>query len=138
MNYRVISLTPDHFDSARKNSRPVTCKFVLLALRDESAFVYGPVSRFAYHAALVDRFCAERGIPASWERQPDLVTVLDKQVQVRGGGWLRFDWSAGRVEIYGSSKAYGTYDDSLLRQILGDNRRLHGLPVVLSKGTQAL
>jgi len=66
------------------------------------------------------------------------VVVVDDSVKVCGGGSLKLDWAANRVEISGHSKAYGSYDTPLLRQILGSDQSLEGLPVVITNQLRAL
>ena len=74
----------------------------------------GSVSEFGYHANLVDRFCSQQGTAAAWVRKPDLVEVLDPDVAVRGGGWMKLDPSTSSVEIYGGSTAYGRFDPEMV------------------------
>lgn len=85
-------------------------KFVLIKTIDAIYFVCGPVVEYEYHANLVDRFCDHHEIGSTWERKPDVVGILDPDIQVLGGGHIRLDSVAMTAKIYGRSTAYGPFN----------------------------
>jgi hypothetical protein len=97
--------------------RPGVYKFMLISEADSTHLVLGPVSEFAYHASLVDSFCARRGLASAWVKKPDLVEVYAAQVRLLGGGWMKVHSDGGGIDIYGRSTAYGRFKEDAVRDI---------------------
>ena len=100
------------------HDKPLVCKMMVIAVSETIHLVLGPVSEFGYHADLVDRFCSQRDIAAAWVRKPDIVEILQQDVQIRGGGWMKIDRSNSLIEIYGGSTAYGRFDKEMLKLLV--------------------
>ena len=121
MNYEVVK----YFDTEKKadetNGKPavnesmIFCKFMLIINDGTAYFVVGDLSEYPYHANLVDRFCNDRGIPAVWKRKPDVVEILNKETQLKGGGLIDIDEIKKVVKIYGYSTAYGPMNIEYLK-----------------------
>jgi len=105
-------------DAGEAHDKPLVCKMMIIAIAGTAHLVFGPVSEFGYHADLVDRFCSQRDIAAAWVRKPDIVEILQQDVQIRGGGWMKIDRSKSLIEIYGRSTAYGRFDKKLLKLLV--------------------
>ena len=109
------STTPDEGET---HDKPLVCKMIVIAVSGTIHLVFGPVNEFGYHANLVDRFCSQRDLAAAWVRKPDIVEVLEQDVQIRGGGWMKIDKSKSLIEIYGRSTAYGRFDKEQLKLLV--------------------
>ena len=66
------------------DGRPSDWKFVIIDTADTRYLVLGPVSKYRYHAGIVNRFCELRGVACHTVKKPALVEILDKAVTVRG------------------------------------------------------
>ena len=64
------------------------CKFLLIRHNGRVDLVCGPVKEYTYHAMLLDRYCRDNEIAASWVKQREYLEVYDSALEVRGGGWL--------------------------------------------------
>lgn len=105
-------------DVGEEHDKPLVCKMMVIAVSGTIHLVFGPVSEFGYHANLVDRFCSQRDIAAAWVRRPDIVEILEKDVKLHGGGWMKIDRSKSLIEIYGRSTAYGRFDKEQLKSLV--------------------
>lgn len=101
-------------ESPGEASGKLSCKFLLVWDERCLYLLFGPPSEFPYHAFLLDRFCTDHEIPASWVKQPDVVEVHASHIHVRGGGWMEIDFDARAVMLSGESRAYGDYDRAAL------------------------
>ena len=131
----VVDLTDNESGPSDSNApgNPVVCKFILIMVSGELCFVLGSYDQFAYHANLVDRFCAERGIESGWARKPDLVEVYQKDVRIGGGGWMKIERVGAAIEIYGGSTAYGRFDSEAVEMIV-ENHAYFAASEVLIRG----
>ncbi len=122
MLFTVVNLSQQAIPSSRSCGllKAARYKFVLISVGEEHCFVFGPVGEFAYHANLVDSFCSTRGIPSGWVREPERIEVYDRQVRIRGGGWMYVSADESAIRMYGQSTAYGRFDREIL-QLLKEN-----------------
>lgn len=111
----------------------VTCKFLILDRQGIYHLIVGPVQTYRYHANLLDRFCAERDIAASWAKKPDYVEVFDRSVVLHGGGWMELDGESRKARLYGASTAYGAYRVDLARRIIADHPHFARFHVTFSR-----
>ncbi|HVP07103.1 MAG TPA: hypothetical protein VMS71_04605 [Candidatus Acidoferrum sp.] len=98
-------------------------KFVLISEPDRLWLVMGPVSEFAYHANLVDRFCRDHQILCSWVRPRDMVEIHDKGIKMLGGGFVEMNAIKRKVRFSGSSKAYGSCPELELRRVVAHHAK---------------
>lgn len=78
--------------------------------------VFGPLSKYRYHAQLVHKCCVINDIGYSWVKKPDLIEVLDNEIEIKGGGMIKFDKNKQILEFGGHSTAYGKFDKVLLEE----------------------
>lgn len=98
----------------------VTCKFILVQHAALTIMVAGMLDMFPYHANLLAKFCDDRGIDSVWARRPDLLEVLDLDVEIAGGGYIKL--TDGKViDIFGSSTSYGRYDAGLVNRFVREH-----------------
>ncbi len=125
MDRKIISLISDQLldpasggDSDNSSDSKLHCKFVLITSSDCIYLVFGLLSRYKYHADLVDGFCRSKAISCSWVKQPDFVEINDPSMSVQGGGYLDID-RHHRVAIFdGISRAYGNFSTDALDKLL--------------------
>ena len=113
-NGRQVLFYESEGESSGQKAGKLSCKFVLLWDEQVLYLLFGPLAQFPYHAFLVDRFCTDHEIPASWVKQPDVVEVHAPHIHIRGGGWIEIDFDDKTVRLEGESRAYGEYDRSAL------------------------
>ena len=116
MEYQVCSC----FGESRQ-SLPVgdtACKFVLVQNQKTTWLVFGPISKYHYHAHLIEGLCNHLGLASVWVMKPDLVNILDKDVEIMGGGIMNFDMNENLIKFGGSSRAYGEYNRRELQNFL--------------------
>ena len=119
MTVEVVSLiNPDDLDRCA-GSEPLrlSCKFVVVKHDEILHLVIGCISEYPYHANLLDRFCAIRGIASSWIKKPDYVEIYDDSVEIRGGGHIVLDMEKETALFSGYSTAYGCYEPSDIRLV---------------------
>ena len=124
--------TQVHFYGGEEGLQPesedgrLTCKFVLVSDTASLHLVFGPVSRFPYHAGLLERFCGEREITCGWLQRPDLLEIYGDSYQVLGGGYIDLDLAQRTVSIGGQSKAYGACDHAAVGRIVDSHEYFSG------------
>lgn len=99
----------DYLGSLLAGEGSIRCKFIVVAHSGTLYFVFGPVSVYPYHANLLGRFCQERDIGYRWIKVPDVVKIQEPEYRILGGGHLEIDPTKRRVQLSGSSKAYGHF-----------------------------
>jgi hypothetical protein len=107
----------------------IVSKFLLIEHMNTLLMLIGEVDEFRYHAQLLDRFCSNRGIAASWVKRDEYLEVYDKSLRIRGGGWMEVTPEGQYARIYGSSSAYGQYETVTLRQIVDLHPFFEGIQV---------
>ena len=130
----VVSFVPEQeaHRGSRVETRTLICKFVLIRRADCLHFVVGPVADFRYHADLVERFCNHESIPATWVQRPDVMEVLDSEVQMKGGGVLEINYGNHTMELSGMSKAYGGFQAGDLADFVKTDPFFAGYRVTVS------
>lgn len=118
-NSAIISYLSDgaDFDDSSGPGRITVCKFVVINNAASSKLIFGPVSDFPYHAALVKRFCDERDIAAGWGKKPDLYMIYDLSYRVSGGGWMGYQPRQKFIRFFGQSTAYGRFEPNAVKQL---------------------
>ena len=104
-------------------------KFVQILNQNVYYFILGPLSKFPYHANLVDRFCTDRQIASGWVRRPDLVGIYDIQTSVRGGGQIMIDLVDRLIRMSGKSTAYGRYHPDELSVLVENSDFFNGFKI---------
>ena len=119
MEYQVCSFFGESSQSLPKED--TSCKFVLVKNQKTTWLVFGPIAKYRYHAHLVEGLCNHLGLATVWAKKPDLVNILDKDVEIMGGGILSFDVKKNLFKFGGISRAYGEYNRSELQNFLESN-----------------
>jgi hypothetical protein len=125
MNYDIHSLANDA-DFGSNVDPSARCKFVIIASPEKTVLVLGPLSRYTYHADIVEAHCATRGLKTTRVGKGDVVEILEPTVIISGGGYLTWSKEAQTLRLGGSSKAYGHCDLELLKTILEETQLFTG------------
>lgn len=130
MTVSIIDLT-DKDGTKPPDDQPERCKFVIAGNGDRLILVVGPVSRYEYHANLLEKLCDVERIACTWTKRPDQLQVAEVGWSVRGGGWLMIDVIKRRIELLGSSRAYGRYCDDDIRQLISKTGFFVGFETII-------
>jgi hypothetical protein len=117
---QVLFYNSDSVSFGKMNGE-LACKFLLVWDEQCLSLLFGPLSKFPYHAFLLDRFCSDNQIPSSWVKQPDVVEVHAPHIHIRGGGWMEIDFNSKTVRLEGQSRAYGDYDRTALVDLVDNH-----------------
>jgi hypothetical protein len=92
-------------------------KFVqLLNNSGEEYLVFSPKEVSRYHADIVGRFCAERGIPGVHNATHKRFDIHDPEWAVIGGGKFAIDRLKKHLRLYDDSMAYGKFNGKGLKE----------------------
>lgn len=124
MKLTTIDLLKDTkvFKHSTELETKLECKFVILSSPIEHFLIYGPLHQYNYHAQLVEKLCFEQKIDAGWQKLPDIFKINDKTVQIKGGGWLQFDFFHKKLTAMSLSTAYGRFDESIFELFIESNQ----------------
>ncbi len=128
MNYQLLNLFDE---SSIFPSSDFNCKFILITDSDTLWLVFGSLSTYRYHAQLVQRFCVINDIGCSWVKKPDLVEVLDDDIEIKGGGFIKYDKEKQLLEFIGHSTAYGKFNKVHLEEFIENAALVKGLKVLI-------
>ncbi|MBM4088568.1 MAG: hypothetical protein FJ276_03950 [Planctomycetes bacterium] len=103
-------------------------KFVQIAHRGDHYFVFSPRDLSPYHADIVERFLALRGVEGFYNEKGDLFQPESREWEVVGGAHWMLDEELRVLRVYGESLAYGRLDLDRVAQTLRDAGAFHGIP----------
>lgn len=130
MKVTVLDLT-DRDGPRRQLDKPDGCKFVIAGNGDRLILVVGSVSRYKYHANLLEKLCDIEQIACFWTKRPDQLQIVEGEWSVRGGGWLTKDIVKRQIELSGTSRAYGRYDEDELAMLISKTGFFIGFETLL-------
>lgn len=99
-------------------------KFVQIRNKTMEYLVLGPKETALYHADLVERFCAERGLRGSRTADGKRFDIHEPQWVVVGGGKFEMERAGKRIRFYDDSMAYGRFDPKRLKEKILKTRAL--------------
>jgi hypothetical protein len=85
-------------------------KFIQLQHNSAEYLVFSPKEVSLYHADIVGRFCAERGIPGVYNNTHKRFDIHDPEWAVIGGGKFAIDRLKKQLRLYDDSMAYGKFN----------------------------
>jgi Janus/Ocnus family (Ocnus) len=98
---------------------PDTMAGKFVQIRNDSAeeyLVFSPKELSRYHADIVRRFCAERGIPGVYNNAHKSFDIHDTEWAVIGGGKFERDRVKKQLRLYDDSTAYGKFNRERLKE----------------------
>src|SRR4030042_2514964 len=82
----------------------------------EEHLVFSPKEVSRYHADIVGRFCAERGIPGVHNNIHKRFDIHDPEWAVVGGGKFAIDRRKKQLRLYDNSMAYERFNGKGLKE----------------------
>ena len=124
--------TPVFFEMMKGRATPPVYegKFVHVNGPEDEFLLLSPTELCKFHSQIVARFCALRD-DVSFVLSSDNGQFTTHGWTVRGGGRFRLDRTAQLLQIWGSSKAYGTFDGEAIREKLRGVKGWEGYEVNL-------
>jgi len=116
-----IDYTPFYYTSLTGTPVPavVTGKFVQIRNGDTLYLVLSPKDLTKYHANIIERFCMDKGIEGRYDSRKEKFTIHDHAWFIVGGGKFERDANSKAIKLYDNSMAYGKFDGSGLKEMLG-------------------
>jgi hypothetical protein len=93
-----------------------TGKFVQIRNNDTEYLVFSPKELTTYHAGLVERFCAERGLKGFYNDKNKSFVLRESHWVVVVEGKFEIDSTEKCIRMYDNSMAYGRFDSKGLRE----------------------
>ncbi len=115
-----INYIPLYYASVSNTPVPplIIGKFVLIKSEAALFLVFSPKDFTKYHANLVERFCLDKGLEGSYDRERKRYDIHDKAWTIAGGGKFAIDKSRKTIKLFDDSMVYGKFDDTGLREIM--------------------
>jgi hypothetical protein len=82
----------------------------------EEHLVFSPKEYSRYHADIVSRFCAERGIAGTYNNIHKRFDIDEPGWSVTGGGKFEIDRRNKHLRLYDDSMAYGKFNAKMLKE----------------------
>lgn len=89
-------------------------KFIQVRHRDTEYLVFSPKEYTRYHADLVEKFCLEKEISGTYNRQCKRYDILEPSWVILGGGKFEIDEEQKTLRLYDNSMAYGKFQEYAL------------------------
>ena len=128
---RLIDYSRDYFEQVENATVPKVRegKFVQIARGDEEYIVFSPKGHCKYHSHIVDRFAELQNLAVSTNHDKETVEFDDTDWRIIGGGKMKIDDSGKKIELGGSSQAYGPFERTGLTERLSEMANLEGYSV---------
>ena len=129
----LIDYTPFYYTSILHNPVPpiISGKFVQIRNAQTLYLVVSPQELTRYHANIIERFCMDKGIEGSYDAKREKFTISDHEWQIIGGGKFERDDNKKAVKLYDNSMAYGKFDATGLKEMLGDLPEFSGYSIFI-------
>ena len=135
MHVLLIDHTTYYYTSLAGSSIPpaVAGKFVQVRNGDALYIVLSPGELAKYHANIVERFCRDMGIQGSYDSKKEKFTVHDPAWVIIGGGKFAYDTHKKAIKLYDNSMAYGKFDATGMKDMLGALPELSGYTISIEQ-----
>ncbi len=129
----LIDYTPFYYTSLAGIPVPAVTTGKFVQLRNGNAFyvILSPKEFTKYHANIVERFCMDKGIEGSYDSKREKFTITDQSWQIVGGGKFERDANKKTIKLYDNSMAYGKFDATGLKEMLGALPEFSGYAVTV-------
>ena len=91
-------------------------KFVQIRNDATEYLVFSPKEFTLYHADLVERFCSDKGLKGSYNKEGKRFDIHDLVWVIVGGGRFEIDSEKRYLCLYDNSMAYGRFDPMGLKE----------------------
>ncbi len=129
----LIDYTPFYYTSiAQTGIPPVTAgKFVQIRHGQELFIVLSPKDFTKYHANIIERFCMDKGIEGSYDKEHTKFIIADTAWKVLGGGKFDRDANKKTIKFYDNSMAYGKFQKTGLSEMVTALPEFAGYAIVI-------
>jgi hypothetical protein len=108
-----------------------TGKFVQIRNGSTIHLVLSPRELTKYHANIVERFCMDKGIEGAYDSRREKFSIHDQAWEIIGGGKFERDANTKAIKLYDNSMAYGKFDATGLKALLGTLPEFTGYSVTI-------
>jgi hypothetical protein len=128
-----IDYTPFYYTSLTGTPVPavVTGKFVQIRNGNTLFLVLSPRDYTKYHANIIERFCMDNGIEGRFDSRKEKFTIHDQAWVIVGGGKFERDTNKKTIKLYDNSMAYGKFDATGLKELLGALSEFFGYSIMI-------
>jgi hypothetical protein len=135
MSTVLIDYTPFYYASLAGTPIPavIAGKFIQVRNGDTLYLILSPKGFAKYHANIVERFCADRGIVGNYDAKREMFTISDRKWQIIGGGRFEWDTNKKNIRLYDNSMAYGKFEATGLKEFLGKLSEFSGYTISIEE-----
>jgi hypothetical protein len=128
-----IDYTPFYYASIAGAAIPpvMAGKFVQIRNGNTLYLVLSPREFTKYHANIIERFCMDKGIEGSYDAKREKFFIQDQAWVIVGGGKFERDANKKAIKLYDNSMAYGKFDATGLKEMLGALPEFSGYAVTI-------
>ena len=109
----------------------ITGKFVQIRNGNTLYLVFSPRELSKYHANIIERFCADKGLDGSYDSGRKRFDVNDRDWVVAGGGKFAIDRKKKTIKLYDDSMAYGKFEVKGLKGAIGSLREFSDFTILI-------
>ena len=122
-----------YYTEVTKTAVPPAVSGKFVQIRNESTLylVFSPTEFTKYHSNIVERFCLDKGIEGSYDRERKRYDIYDQAWNVLGGGKFEVDTNKKAIKLYDNSMAYGKFDRSGLKEMINALPEFSGFTVLI-------
>jgi hypothetical protein len=133
MPFIFIDYTGLYFTAVAKTPVPAMTsgKFVRIRNGTTDYVIFSPREFTKYHANIVERFCLDKGIEGSYDREGKRYDILDRSWVILGGGKFEKDESGKTLRLSDNSLAYGKFEKQNLREAFSALPEFTGFTVLI-------
>jgi hypothetical protein len=133
MPFNFIDYSPFFYSSVAGTAvPPVTAgKFVQIRNGNALFVVLSPKELTKYHANIVERYCMDKGLEGSYDKRREQFFIHDLAWQIVGGGKFERDDNKKAIKLYDNSMAYGKFDATGMREMLGALPEFSGYAITI-------
>lgn len=131
--FKVVDYCDSHFEELPPRRGG---KFIQLKDERDEFIVFSPSGHTVYHANIAEEFFRSQNVEGRYNARQDHFTHDDDGWKIVGGGHWSVDEHSGTLELFGTSIAYGRFnDDDELARKLGEAEKFKGLKVIILEQT---
>jgi hypothetical protein len=129
----LIDYTSFYYTSIAGTPMPpaTTGKFVQIRTESTLYIVLSPKEFTKYHANIIERFCMDKGIEGSYDKEGTKFIIADTAWKVLGGGKFERDANKKTIKFYDNSMAYGKFDPIGMKDALQALPEFRGYAVII-------
>ncbi|MDA8089311.1 MAG: hypothetical protein M0Z61_03680 [Nitrospiraceae bacterium] len=136
MNFFFIDYSDLYFRTIKKIEMPGRRSGKFVQIFDDASgdeyLVLSPKELSVYHANIVERFCALKGIEGSYNSKKDFFTLHSGEWAVIGGGLWGIDDTKKIFEFSGASQRYGAFEAAGMKSKLLNSVALTGYSFLIN------